>query len=292
MLWSLSNRLPGTTIGELVTRRFVPRIAVFTACIVLALAFALPATASAEGYSALTLMKTSAVKDTKSLVTYPGHKSKLKVALYGNRTLDLTWKSSNPKVAKVNQKGTVRGKKIGRCYITASNEYGSVKVLVEVTSAKAYQAVRNGFADMQTKIVYSQAKRMQKYYRDCSSFVSRCYWDPKLGRKLFVIGDSWAQTWALPAADQAKWLNSKGKRVSWKACSVKKLRPGDTLYFETDYAGKDKTQWRYIDHAALYVGNGYVLDTDGSGGKGEIGYRWRKYYQGDKKIKFIGRPCP
>ena len=75
-------------------------------------------------------------------------------------------------------------------------------------------------------------------------------------------------------------------------CSVKKLRPGDTLYFETDYAGRDATQWRFIDHAAMYVGNGYVMDTGGSGGLGVIGFRWCKYSSTDTSIKFIGRPCP
>ena len=79
-------------------------------------------------------------------------------------------------------------------------------------------------------------------------------------------------------------------RLAYGACSPVKLRPGDTIYYETDYAGKDASQWRYIDHAALYVGNGYALNTGGYGGKGSVGLRY--YRAGDPSVKFIGRPCP
>ena len=60
------------------------------------------------------------------------------------------------------------------------------------------------------------------------------------------------------------------------------------MYFETDYAGKDASQWRYIDHAALYVGNGYILQTGGYGGKGTVGLS--SYWPKDSRVKFIGRP--
>jgi cell wall-associated NlpC family hydrolase len=176
--------------------------------------------------------------------------------------------------------------------VKASVGGASVTLLVEVTSKQAYQAVQNAFIDKNTKIAYSQAKRMKKNYRDCSSFVSRCYWDSSMRRKIFAIGGSEGKHWALPAADQAKWLKKHGKCVSEGPCSIERIRPGDTLYFETDYAGKDKSQWRYIDHAAIYVGNGYVMDTGGRGGKGTVGFRWCKFSAKDKSIKLIGRPCP
>ena len=269
-------------------------IATLCACILLAFAVAMPSIAQADewGQPTIRLKMTADVKNTKSLTTYPGKVSKLKVAVTGADASEVKWSSTNKKIATVSKKGKVTAKAKGRCYVKATVRGKTRKVLVEVTSPEAYQAVQNAFADKKTKISYSQAKRMKTYYRDCSSFVSRCYWDEKLGRAIFAIGGEEGKSWAYPAADQAIWLNSVGKRVAWRACSVKKLRPGDTLYFETDYAGRDATQWRYIDHADMYVGNGYVMDTGGSGGLGIIGFRWCKYYSTDTSIKFIGRPCP
>jgi len=275
------------------TKRAFAFAATFTMTIVLAFALAVPAIAQAGTANPTVAFKMTAdVKNTGSLTTYPGNRTALKVKVANKEDQVVVWASTNKKIAKVTQKGVVTAKAPGRCYIKATVGGSTAQMLVEVTSEKAYWAVQNAFVDKQTKITYSQTKRMQKQYRDCSSFVSRCYWDNKLGRRLFAIGGSEGKSWALPAAAQAQWLDRKGKRVAWKACSINKLRPGDTLYFETDYAGKDKTQWRYIDHAALYVGNGFVMDTGGSGGKGTIGFRWCKYYEKDKSIKFIGRPCP
>lgn len=273
---------------------FTATIATFCACLVLALALAMPAAAQADewGQPTIRLKMTTDVKNTKSLTTYPGKKTMLRVKVTGADASEVVWSSTNKKIATVSKAGKVTARAKGRCYVKATIGSVTRKVLVEVTSPEAYQAVQNAFADKKTNIAYSQAKRMKTYYRDCSSFVSRCYWDSKLGRRIFAIGGSEGKSWAYPAAEQAIWLNEKGKRVAWRACSVKKLRPGDTLYFETDYAGRDATQWRYIDHAAMYVGNGYVMDTGGSGGLGIIGFRWCKYYSTDTSIKFIGRPCP
>lgn len=236
---------------------------------------------------ALSLKRTAAVKDTGGLVAYPGQKSVLAVKLTGVKSPRVTWTTTNAKVATVNKKGVVKARKKGRCLAKAKVGDATVKVQVEVTSKGAYQAVRNGFADMRTKLTYSQPNRMAAMCRDCSSFVSRCYWDASKGRHITLIGDAAAASWAYNAAAQAQWLNNRGKRISWGACPEKKLRPGDTIYFETDYAGKDASQWRYIDHAALYVGNGLYLNTGGYGGKGTVGLA--RYGYGN--VKFIGRPC-
>lgn len=138
---------------------------------------------------------------------------------------------------------------------------------------------------------------MSKNYRDCSSFVSRCYWDSSLRRKIFAIGGSEGKSWALNASAQAKWLYKNRKTVwvhdskkSPKPVSVAKLLPGDTVYYETDYNGKDSSQWKYIDHAGIYVGNGKILNTSSSGPYGCIGYRWLDYSKYDTSIKCVGRP--
>ena len=230
-----------------------------------------------------------------SFVCYKGKTTTLKVT---NSAVadDIKWSSTNTKVAKVGSSGKVTAKGIGRCYIKATYNGSTVgKCLVECTYKKAYKAVQNAKKDMNSgKIKYSQANRMGKYYRDCSSFTSRCYWDPSLSRKLVHMGSG---SWALTAAGQAKWLNDHGKKVAKsdptddKIPSLSKLLPGDLVFFRTNYAGLNG-EWRHIDHAAIYIGDGKMIDTVtslGSGvGKGDLDVR---YYMNDYRVSFIGRPC-
>lgn len=237
---------------------------------------------------ALSMKNTSETKYTGSLTTYPGKTSSLAVKLTGIKSPKVEWSSTNTGVATVDGNGKVTAKGVGRCYIKAKNGGATVKMLVEVTTPGAYWAIQNGYSDMNYPLTYSQDYRMSPAYRDCSSFVSRCYWDPSNNRYICAIGD-YAGTWALTAAGQGEWLCNQGRTVSWNACDIKKLRPGDTIYFETQYRGQND-RWCHIDHAALYVGNGYYLHTGGYGGKGTVGLS--RYWAGDSSVRFIGRPCP
>lgn len=199
------------------------------------------------------------------------------------------WASSNPAVAKVSSKGAISFKGLGSCVITGTFGNVEVRIPVECTYKKAYRAVANGYADMGTKLTYSQTKRMQKNYRDCSSFVSRCFWDASLKRKLYAIGGTSGKTWSFPAAEQAKWLNGQKKTVARKAVDSSKLLAGDTVYNTTGYAGIND-RYLSIDHAMLYVGNGMMLTTGGfSSVGGTVGLR--AYWSGDTSIKLIARPC-
>ena len=236
----------------------------------------------------LTMKDTNETKYTGSLTTYPGKTSALAISVTGVKSPTATWSSTNTNVATVNSKGVVTAKGVGRCYVKAKVGGATVKMLVEVTTSGAYWAIQNGYSDMNYPLTYSQENRMGAAYRDCSSFVSRCYWDPSLGRYIYSIG-GYAGTWALTAAGQGEWLCNQGRTVAWNACDISKLRPGDTIYFETQYRGQND-RWCHIDHAALYVGNGYYLHTGGYGGKGTVGLS--RYWSGDSSVRFIGRPCP
>lgn len=221
-----------------------------------------------------------------SVVLCKGKTATLKV----KNAQKVTFKSGNTLVAKVKKSGKtakVTPRQLGNATITATADGLTFICAVAVTSKKAYKAVQNAKTDLKRKYVYSQPKRMKAGYRDCSSFVSRCYWDASLKRKIFAIGGASGKTWAFPAAEQAQWLNKKGKRVAYKAVSPDTVLPGDTLYFETDYAGKNSS-YRHIDHAAIYLGGGLYLHTGGYGGKGTVGYG--NYYAIDSSVKFIGRP--
>lgn len=199
------------------------------------------------------------------------------------------WTTSDAAVAKVSSAGKISYKGLGACEVRGT--FGPVEVIIPVdcTYKKAYQAVKNGFADMNSSITYSQPKRMNKNYRDCSSFVSRCYWDNSLKRKIFAIGGNAGKSWALPAAEQAKWLNGQKKCVAKKGIPVTELLAGDTVYTLTGYAGVNN-RYRSIDHATLYVGGGMVLTT-GGGPKHDIHLRYYREDPSGSYVRFIGRPC-
>lgn len=232
-------------------------------------------------------------KNLKSLVTYRGKKDNLILKLGGKKKNAVSWKSTNKKAAVVNQSGRVTGKGRGRAYIRAYLKDGSyVQYLVECTYKGAYQAVKNGFHDLiygdgkNYKVIkYSQPKRMNKGYRDCSSFVSRCYYDTTLNRRILKIGDIQGN-YASTASYQAKWLHSKGKTVANRIVNPERLLPGDTMY--TSGGPSYKYDWRNIYHAFLYVGNGCVISTYGSGSK-ETLYLLPYNYDG-YNVVYIGRP--
>ena len=210
-------------------------------------------------------------------------------------------------VAAVSASGTVTCLNPGRCYVTAtgiSKKTGVVatyKILLEVCHKKAYRAVQNAYEDyFNDKIAYNQGKRMKKSFRDCSSFVGRCYYDAKLGRTLLSIGGDDAKSWALPAADQAMWLKKHkayiagGKTKKGKnALAREKLLPGDTIYYSNSRSSKNsKAKLASIDHASIYVGNGKVLDVSGSTRSGRYGaVRFRfGYSEQDTTVIFVSRP--
>jgi uncharacterized protein YjdB len=229
-----------------------------------------------------------------SIVSYAGKTDTIKVSGASIKK----WKSTNTKIATISKSAkksvTVKAKSIGRCYIRGyinNNDY--IECLVEVTYKGAYQAVSNGFKDYlkgdynktSKPIKYSQSKRMSKGYRDCSSFVSRCYYDTTLNRKIYKIG-SIKGNYASTAADQAKWLNANGKKVADKYVDSSKLLPGDTIY----RGGSDKKRWRGIYHAILYVGNGYVLTTGSSTDTDDATLQLKYYSYCSSNVAFIGRP--
>ena len=229
------------------------------------------------------------IRMTGGLTTYAGRKSQLALGVSGvKHPKNVKWWSTDKNIANVNSNGVVTAKRIGRCYIKAKYKGITSHVLVEVTTWGAWQAVQNAFYDARSNITYSQQWRMSAGYRDCSSFVSRCYYDPSQGRDIVLIGGWGHSGWAATAAGQAQWLHDNGKTVANRDVSVRRLRPGDTIYTATGYAGTNN-EWRAIDHAAMYVGNGQVAQTHSGVGKGDVGIG---AYWGGSSVKFIGRPCP
>jgi cell wall-associated NlpC family hydrolase len=164
----------------------------------------------------------------------------------------MTFKSDNKKVATVSKKGYVKGIKYGSTYVEATVDYKTFYVNVGVSTKKAIKAVKKGYSVLGSP--YSQAKRMQSGYYDCSSFVWKSYspYGIYFGNK----------TWAPTAADIAKNMANTGKMIYKKGVSYKKLRPGDLIFMHL--SSTNNGRYKNIDHVAIYVGNDTIIHANGT----------------------------
>lgn len=172
-----------------------------------------------------------------------GEQTTLKVK--GNKA-KVKFKSSNTKVAKINSKGVLTAKGNGYTTISATADGFTIKYKVAVSKKASVKAIRYAIKHFNSK--YSQPKRMQKGYYDCSSYVWRSYASAR-----YYIGGS--KNWAPTAADLAKWCADKGYVKLNGKIKYSKMMPGD-LVFE---CGSDNGRYKGIYHVDLYVGNGVSL---------------------------------
>lgn len=211
----------------------------------------------------------------RSYVTSKGKKTKLKIKGTSDKPV---WSSSNKKVAKVSSDGTVRFRKKGNAVITADFNGKKVGCAVSVISPKLMKVVKRA-KKMGSTWKYSQAKRMQKGYYDCSSLVWRSY--ALMGKKFG------ASNWAPVAADLAKWCKKNGKVLtkSYTRDHIQKMkfRPGD-LMFET---GKNNGRYKGIYHVEMFVG--YAVAYYDASGKPVLNELWAArpegYYGGGHLIE-------
>lgn len=195
----------------------------------------------------------------RGMVEAKGKKVSLKIKGTSEKPV---WSSSNPKVAKVSKNGVVSCKKIGNAVITASFGEAKTGCAVSVVTAKKAKVIR--YAKMiGTKWKYSQPKRMQKGYYDCSSLVWKAYC--KMGKK---IGGNYAPV----AADLAKWCKAHGKKItkSYTRNHIQKMKlnPGD-LMFET---GANNGRYLGIYHVEMFTG--YTVGYYDSQGKPVLYETW------------------
>lgn len=221
------------------------------------------------------LLKLSAT----SLLLSPKQTKQLKVKGISGK---VTWKSSNKKMVNVNSKGKVRAKKLGNVIITAKIEDCKLGCVVSVTTAKKKKVIARA-KKIAKSSKYSQAKRMQNGYYDCSSLVWRAY--SPYGCK---FGSS---SYAPTAAGQAQWLAGRKKLLkggySRKNVQNLKIRAGDLL-FETSTV--DNGRYKGIYHVEMFAG--YVFCGFDSKGKAIVASKWANrpdgyYYYG---CGIVGQP--
>ena len=187
-------------------------------------------------------LKITQVKMGKmSAILTPKKKLTLKVKGYSGK---IKWGSTKKKVASVSSKGVVKAKKTGNTVIYATIEGERVGCAVSVVTPVMKKVIHE--AKKIAKGTYSQERRMEKGYYDCSSLVWRSY--KKAGK---YFGD---KNYAPVAANIAKWCFGKKKRIpgglNTSNLEKMKLRPGD-LFFE---GGQDNGRYKGIYHVEMFVG--------------------------------------
>lgn len=167
---------------------------------------------------------------------------------------NISWKSTNPKVAMV-RKNVIYGRSEGNAILKAKYKGQTLAILVSVTTAQKLSAIKYAKYTA-AHSTYSQDYRMQKGYYDCSSLVWRAYHQAGVN----LVSSGYAPT----AADIGKWLVQKGRRIkggySEKNMSKLNLLPGD-LYFQS---GEANGRFMNIYHVEMFAGyEFYGLDQNG-----------------------------
>ncbi len=188
---------------------------------------------------------------------------------------DIVWRSEDPSIAKVSKNGTVTGTGYGDTTVTANIEGIALDLCASVTYPKAAKAVNKARSAVGAK--YSQSRRMEKGYYDCSSLVWRCY-EP--------YGKNFGSSKTAPtAAAEAKWLNDRNYTIAKRSMDVSRLRAGDLIFYTN---GTDNGRYRSISHVSIYAGWGVMIEATNSGVR-ESFYR-EDYGNSSTNIVLIGRP--
>ena len=178
------------------------------------------------------------------------------VSLTNAKASSFEWSSQNEKIATISSGGKITAKKAGNAVIVGENEDDGYKVgcVVSVTTPEKVKAITRA-KEIATG-TYSQGKRMQTGYYDCSSLVWRAYSPYGFN---FGVKSGYAPT----AATEAQYIDSKKNMyATWKAKDMKKMlyAAGDLMFRTNTGNGR----YRGINHVEMITGYEVVsFDSDG-----------------------------
>ncbi len=199
---------------------------------------------------------TNPAYDDYKFTMYKGLKKDFKLSGLNKTYSAVTYSISDTSVATVTKAGKVTAKKVGTTKITAKADGKKITVWIEISTKKGYQAAMNGMAMSKTKSKYSQTKRMDKGYYDCSSLVSRIY-------RQYGVYFGVKSGWSPVAADIGKWCTNNNKVIAKKGVAATKLVPGDLIFYSFTKNGR----YRNISHVEIYAGNGMDVSASSSNNK-------------------------
>lgn len=209
------------------------------------------------------------VKETKQL------------SIQGYKGAKVKWSSGNPAVVSVSAKGVIKAKKIGNAVIKAEVGNFTFGCAVSVVTPGKKRTINTAIHIAKT-CTYSQPKRMQSKFYDCSSLVWRSY-----SKNGVNFGN---KSYAPVAASIGQWCAQKKKLVkgglSQTNLNKMKLNAGD-LMFET---GADNGRYKGIYHVEMIVG--YVCQGFDQNGKPILQVKWANRPDGCYGCggQMVGRP--
>lgn len=186
----------------------------------------------------------------------------------------VTYSVKNKKYATVSKKGQVKAKRYGKTTLTAQADNKTWQLNVYIVKTSVYKTISKAYTIEKAKTKYSQPRRMQKGYADCSSYVWKSYKTAGI-----YFGD---KKYAPTAANIAKWCRKNHRSLNLSAYNGRsdKLEPGDLIFYKKR-VGKNG-RYKNIEHVSMYIGNDTILHA--SGKMVTFGYPWYR------KVIAIGRP--
>lgn len=193
-----------------------------------------------------------------------------KLTVHGCKASKVKWSSSNPSVVSVSSSGRIKGKKNGNVVIKAKVGDYVFGCAVSVIPKNRKKAIDKALYIYKTS-EYSQAKRMQNKFYDCSSLVWRSY-----ANNGVKFGNT---KYAPTAAEMAKWCVSKRKMIkgglSQKNVDKMKINAGDIMF----ESGADNGRYKGVYHVEMVVG--YVCEGFDYNGKPILALKWATRLDGE-----------
>lgn len=198
-----------------------------------------------------------------------------------NSESNVKYSAVNGSIASVSGKGVIKSKKYGFTLIKIEVDGAVLSASVNIGTKKGVKAVLNALKV--EGAVYSQARRMQRGYYDCSSLVWRSF---------SPVGATFGnRRYAPVAASEANFCVTRNKSVPVKYVNkLNKLRPGDLFFFK----GKKNGRYKNIYHVAIYMGQEGISEYGSTYTSGRIihanGYSvTQSYMYNQSNVAVIGR---
>lgn len=212
-----------------------------------------------------------------SVVISEGGTHQLKIRGEGAGRIE--WSSVNPDIAEVDANGKIIGKTKGNTLIMAKVNGKTFGCVVSVTSEIRKNVVEWARA-YSLKSRYSQSRRMEEGYYDCSSLAWRAY--NKFGFN--IMSTNYAPT----AAAMGQFYDKNGRIVEGGLSdeNVNKMvfEPGDLFFME---GAANNGRYRNVYHVEII--SGYIFGGFNKSGKPIIGIEFANRAQNDFR-GFVGKP--
>lgn len=212
-----------------------------------------------------------------SIVLAEGGSHQLRIR--GEGTGNTVWSSANPAIAEVDSSGRIVGKSKGNTLVTAKVNGKTFGCVVSVTSELRKNVVEWARAySLRSK--YSQSRRMDEGYYDCSALAWRAY--NKFGFN--IMSTNYAPT----AAAMGKYYD-QNKKIVEGGLSDANIRnmmfePGD-LFFMEGFVNNGR--YRNVYHVEII--SGYTFNGFDKSGNPIIGIEFANRNQSDLR-GFVGKP--